>query len=295
MPKHNVAFKPNGNRVFMTSVSIGNDAAGDSSSSSGIMMAAAAAGNEDPDRGWTAYSEAEIRRLAMDANAYRWMHERTAEYYHGWHMWIGIPLVALSSITSTTAWSAFTATASTEGNDSSPSYGIQFAVGVISAIVAILGAIQTFVGFKTRSEAHKRLSSQFQRIFLKINREIINERQYRKLFRKFVSDINRRYEILQASPYLIPRHIEEEYAQARLHGDGMHFPVTPPVSPETPSTPPENDTKLISRVTQTQPPVSSAIMQAAAMVAAQNTPNRTGLGASVYNFRRKSNRHLAQV
>lgn len=165
---------------------------------------------------WTDDVKTAQRQQALNFHANRIMHEQASKYYYRWHMYIGIPLVGLSSLTSTTAWSAFTASLSENG--STLALFIQLAVGTISLAVAVLGAIQTFVEFKTKADSHRSVAAQYASMARAIEKQLLLPAHRRRPYGTFVQRLDTVYHALLASPHFIPEHIERQVRQAFRSG-----------------------------------------------------------------------------
>lgn len=197
--------------------------AGDESSDDAALAAHI---SESQDRGWTDEAESEVRRWAINAATYRIMHDRAAEYFQGWHLMIGLPLVVLSGVTTTTAWSALTSSAS---DNNSLTFGIQLVVGIVSVIVTALGSVQTFLEFKPTSEAHRHLAGQYGTLSRRILRELLLPRAQRTVLRKFIGNVNNTFQALNTSQYILPRHIEAQFYQEQQHNMALMQDIVPMV------------------------------------------------------------------
>lgn len=89
----------------------------------------------------------EANRIKEDSNYSSKRHFNTSQFWERVHYWIGIPSVALAAIASASALSEW-------------QYGAVVA-GVISIIVAVLTAINTFINPSQKSEIHHKMGNSY--------------------------------------------------------------------------------------------------------------------------------------
>lgn len=89
----------------------------------------------------------EAKRVEEDANHSAKRHFDTSQFWERAHYWMGIPSVALAAIASASALSEW-------------QYGAAVA-GVISIIVAVLTAVNTFINPSQRGEIHHKMGNAY--------------------------------------------------------------------------------------------------------------------------------------
>lgn len=83
-----------------------------------------------------------LRRAAISLDA----HYNAARHYSRRNLWIGVPAVLFSAIVGTTVFATLEKDVSTVA---------RLVVALFSISAAVLGALQTFLGFSERAEKHK--------------------------------------------------------------------------------------------------------------------------------------------
>lgn len=80
-------------------------------------------------------------------------HYESAKSLNQRHLWLGMPVVILTSIVSTSIFA--------NNTNSNPNNLITIITGCVSLLAAILSAMQTFLKFSERAEKHRQSASQY--------------------------------------------------------------------------------------------------------------------------------------
>jgi hypothetical protein len=145
---------------------------------------------------WTDETEAVLKdwivRLGIRATAHRNVSERLSRR----SLSLGLPLVILSSVVST---SVFTTLSSSK----IASVGVRAAVGAVTALVTVLGALQTFLRLGERSEAHRITANRMEGLLQEVDDTLALPRDWRAEPRRYLDGIRKRMEkITDESPPL---------------------------------------------------------------------------------------------
>lgn len=115
-------------------------------------------------------------RLVSESRSDQRAHYISAEYFSRKGYWLGIPVIALSTIVGTSVFASI---------QKQPAPSVQIAVGLASVLAAVLASLQTFLGYSTRVEKHRVAGAKY-------------------------GALGRELEILRASNEAIPNEVIEE-------------------------------------------------------------------------------------
>jgi hypothetical protein len=96
-----------------------------------------------------------VRKWCQKAKGYRDAHYNASVRLRRWHFVIGVPAIALSAIVGTTVFATL---------EKQVSFWVVIVVGTISVFAAVLAALQTFLRFPERAEAHRRASAEYENL-----------------------------------------------------------------------------------------------------------------------------------
>lgn len=159
---------------------------------------------------WDDNVEATLRSLAIYVNAKRVMHEMTAQYYHWWHVIIGVPMVVLSTLTSTSSWSGYAVSTTESDVGYRLSSNIQLGVAIMSLLGVALSGVYAFIGFKSEAEAHKVMSAKYATMGHKIWSQLSLSRHRRMPVATLNKVLQTSQQALILSPHIVPPHIQNQ-------------------------------------------------------------------------------------
>jgi hypothetical protein len=116
--------------------------------------------------------------------------------------WVGYPLVTLSTIVGTSVFATLGETAY---------WWAKFGVALASVLVAVLGAIQTFLKPAERSERHKMAGMRYGGFKREIEETLAFPPSNPEDLQKFVTDIRLRWDKLVEESPTIPKSIWDHY------------------------------------------------------------------------------------
>lgn len=116
--------------------------------------------------------------------------------------WIGYPLVTLSTIVGTSVFAAL---------GESTYWWAKFGVALASVLVAVLGAIQTFLKLAERSERHKMAGMRYGGFKREIEETLAFPPKNAEDLQKFVTDIRLRWDKLVEESPTIPKSIWDRH------------------------------------------------------------------------------------
>lgn len=73
-------------------------------------------------------------------------HYLSADHFAYWNLWLGVPVIALSTVVGTSVFATI---------QKQPETSVQIAVGLCSVTAAVLASLQTFLGYAARAERHR--------------------------------------------------------------------------------------------------------------------------------------------
>lgn len=111
-----------------------------------------AAQPEEAEANWIPAVEDQLSDWRRRARESQHSHHEAAKYYARLNYWLGIPIVALSSLVGTTVFATL---------ESQPNTTIRVIVGFMSALVALLGGIQTFLGLGQKGGTHRMVAARY--------------------------------------------------------------------------------------------------------------------------------------
>ena len=117
------------------------------------------------------------------------------------HYYLGIPIVALSAIAGTSVFATFSI---------NPSKYYKILVGLVSLLVAVLGALQTFLRLSERAERHRESGSRYGSLLKELEQYKITEMN-EELFKEWADGFRIRWDELSAEAPTIPKRIYDNH------------------------------------------------------------------------------------
>lgn len=168
---------------------------GDSPSSRSVAVA--------PRRRWTHAEVNEARTLHSQAQAYRWLHYRTAEYYRTWSLRVALPAYVLHLLTVGGAYSV----AADGGGGSGGSTAVAWATTLVALVGLALKGVEDFFKFGKRQRDHKDAADGFSDLTRAVARELAKPDGEREPAAAFLVRVDDAYAKLKKRCDAIPPHI----------------------------------------------------------------------------------------
>jgi hypothetical protein len=131
-------------------------------------------------------------------------HYRAALRYSRQHFWITMPTVALSAVVGTAVFATL---------QQQPSFWLQFGVGAMSVIAAILTALQSTLRYQELAEKHRAAGAKYNAI----GREIELLRTYSEISAEKIEDLRIRIDALAFESPHIPQAVHEHMQAEKVN------------------------------------------------------------------------------
>lgn len=93
-------------------------------------------------------------------------HYECARRFHRWHLWLGLPAIAVSTVVGTAVFASIS---------QQPNPLVQLAAGLLSVTAAVLSGLQTFLKYPELAEKHRLAAAKFANLTHRI--ELLASRQ----------------------------------------------------------------------------------------------------------------------
>lgn len=153
--------------------------------------------------GWSELKEQSLFKTVHQCRLYKWMHGKSAKYYHNRDRWLGVPAIFFSAI------SGIGTFASLQGEDDcgTGSNISAIVIGCVMFSVSFLTGLQNFMKYNQLSERHSTTSKEYAIIINNIRQQLTLDSNERENGTQFVNAINERCNTLITNSPDIPEHI----------------------------------------------------------------------------------------
>lgn len=168
---------------------------------------------------WNNELEIYMKQLGEYSQIYSILHKVSEKKYNKISYRFDIPNIVISTI-------AGTLSISSSGLFNGMEKQASVFIGVLSLTSSILTTINSYFGFKKRSENHRLVSIQYQKIYLKIDLILGLKKEERPLITEFIKFITDEFNRLAEISPLIDKDIINEYKNKyRDYKDIVSFPA----------------------------------------------------------------------
>lgn len=136
--------------------------------------------------GWNDKNEKIVISIGENAASYKWMHEKSSEFYSLINKILSIIMIVFST----------GLTAGTILPDDNALVGISITRRIFTYIITVLSVIQNFLKFEKLSEQHLSTAVSFGKLYHDIQQQMCMYRKDRQMAKKYVSDILKQYDSL---------------------------------------------------------------------------------------------------
>jgi hypothetical protein len=132
-----------------------------------------------------------IRRIQL-------AHAKSATYFERLNFWLGIPVVALTTLVGTSVFATLQKEAGTS---------IKIAVGIASVLAAILAGLQTFLRYSERAERHRVTGAKYGVLRREIEQKLALPSTTIEEIEKYVDSMRMRWDKLSEDSPMTPQRI----------------------------------------------------------------------------------------
>ena len=129
-------------------------------------------------------------------------HYETARVFDHHHLWLGLPVIILSTVVGTTVFATIQKSAQT---DNVP--WLQILVGLLSVLAAVLASLQTFLRFSELAEKHRVAGARFAALKHEIELIIAMPPSSPDKLREVLTELDQRWSKLREDSPNVPRKI----------------------------------------------------------------------------------------